>query len=64
VVGATRNIYVREADAELWARAEEFARRRRMPMSGLVMAALEWYLTERPVAERDRHLRAHDDDPR
>jgi hypothetical protein len=61
MVGVTRNIYVREADAELWARAEEFARRRRMPMSGLVMAALEWYLTDRPVADRDLYLREHED---
>lgn len=42
-----KSIYVREEDAELWARAEAYARARRLPMSALIMSALEAYL-ERP----------------
>lgn len=41
---AKKTVYVREEDARLWARAESYARARRMPMSGLLMAALEEYL--------------------
>ena len=36
-------IYVRREDAELWEWAVAFARSRRMPVSGLVMTALEEY---------------------
>lgn len=39
-------MYVREEDLALWERAERYARERRMPVSGLVMAALERYLAE------------------
>ncbi|HET6921206.1 MAG TPA: hypothetical protein VFI46_17345, partial [Jiangellaceae bacterium] len=42
----TKAVYVRDEDVELWARAERYARARRMPVSGLVMAALEAYLDE------------------
>jgi hypothetical protein len=40
------SVYIRAQDLPLWQRAERYARTRRMPMSGLVMAALERYLTE------------------
>lgn len=43
-VGMTKAIYVREEDVELWERAERWARARRMPMSGLIMTALERFL--------------------
>jgi hypothetical protein len=43
----SRNVYVRDADLALWARAEQFARDRRLTMSALIMTALEVYLAER-----------------
>ena len=43
-VGTTKAIYVRDSDADLWARAEDFAKARRLPMSALIMNALERYL--------------------
>ena len=46
MVGRQVSVYVRDADSELWARAERYARRRRLPMSALVMAALEAYLDD------------------
>jgi hypothetical protein len=45
-MGMHKAVYVRDADADLWARAEHYAKARRMPVSGLVMAALEAYLAE------------------
>jgi len=45
-MGKATAIYVREADLPLWARAERYARAHRMPVSGLVLAALESYLAE------------------
>jgi hypothetical protein len=36
-------IYVRDSDAELWEWAVAYARARRMPVSGLVMNALQAY---------------------
>ncbi len=36
-------IYVRDSDAELWEWATAYARARRMPVSGLVMNALQAY---------------------
>jgi len=36
----------RDEDVELWARAERYAKARRMPVSGLVMAALQAYLAD------------------
>jgi hypothetical protein len=44
VMGVHKAVYVRDEDAELWQRAERYAKARRMPVSGLVMAALEQYL--------------------
>jgi hypothetical protein len=46
VMGMHKAVYVRDDDVELWERAEEYAKKRRMPVSGLVMAALEAYLGE------------------
>jgi hypothetical protein len=45
-VGKQVSVYIREADAALWSQAEQYARARRMPVSGLIMAALEAYLAE------------------
>lgn len=42
--GDQTTIYIREEDRDLWRRAQEFARARRVPMSGLVMLALAEYL--------------------
>lgn len=46
MVGSQRSVYIRDEDAAIWERAERFAKRRRMPMSGLVLAALERYLAD------------------
>lgn len=43
-VGKQVSIYVRDEDLALWKRAEAYARRNRMPVSGLVMTALEDFL--------------------
>jgi hypothetical protein len=52
--GKQQSIYVRAEDLELWRRAEAYARERRMTASGLVMAALERYLsTEDPESGKD-----------
>lgn len=48
-----KTVYVRTEDAELWARAEAYARAHRMPMSGLIMVALEAYL-DRPARDDSR----------
>ena len=48
------SVYVRDEDLALWERAEEYARRHRMPVSGLVMAALERFLVE-PDPPAKRH---------
>jgi len=45
-MGKASAVYVRDADMALWERAERYARKMRMPMSGLIMAALEAYLAE------------------
>ena len=45
-MGTQKGIYVRDADADLWARAESYARARRVTMSALIMNALEAYLDE------------------
>lgn len=45
-VGMAKAVYVRDEDVDLWERAEAFAKARRMPVSGLVMAALEAYLAD------------------
>ena|SRR6266540_1080772 len=41
-----KTIYVKDADAALWARAEAFAKARRLPMSSLILLAVEEYLAE------------------
>lgn len=43
---AKHTIYVSQRDAELWQRAEAYAHAHRMPLSQLVMAALERYLAD------------------
>lgn len=45
-MGVAKAIYVRDADLELWERAEAWARARRLPMSALVMTALEHYMAQ------------------
>ena len=45
-MGKQVSVYVRDEDVELWERAERFAKARRLPMSALVMTALESYLAE------------------
>jgi hypothetical protein len=52
-VGRQVAIYVRADDLELWRRAEAYARDHRMPTSGLVMLALEQYLSK-DDPERDK----------
>jgi hypothetical protein len=49
-----KQIYVREEDAALWQRAEAYAKARRLPMSALIMNALERYLEDNsePPAQR------------
>jgi hypothetical protein len=41
-----QTIYVRQEDQEIWDRAVAYAKANRMPMSGLIMAALERYLED------------------
>jgi hypothetical protein len=53
-MGKQVSVYVRDADLPLWERAERYARRRRMPVSGLIMAALEAYLAEPDSGQPDR----------
>ena len=52
-VGRQVSVYIRAEDLAVWARAERYAREHRMPMSGLVMLAVERYLAEQeaPPAE-------------
>ncbi|THV26022.1 hypothetical protein [Glycomyces paridis] len=50
-VGKQVSIYIRAADLDLWRRAEAYARERRMPASGLVMLALEQYLSEQETSD-------------
>lgn len=51
-MGKATAVYVKDSDMQLWERAEEYARKHRMPMSGLVMLALERFLDEQdPPAE-------------
>lgn len=45
-MGKQVSVYVRDDDLELWERAERYARKHRMPVSGLILAALEAYLVE------------------
>lgn len=50
-VGRQVSIYIRAGDLDLWRRAEAYAAERRMPMSGLVMLALERFLKDENRAE-------------
>lgn len=43
---ADKTIYVRDDDAELWEWAVTYAKAHRMPVSGLIMTALERYRAE------------------
>lgn len=43
-MGKQVSVYIRDEDLDLWRRVEEYARRHRMPVSGLVLTALEQYL--------------------
>jgi hypothetical protein len=45
-MGKQVSVYVRDDDADVWARAELYAKARRLTMSALVMTALERYLKE------------------
>ena len=45
-MGKQVSIYIRDEDLSLWERVEEYARRHRMPVSGLVMTAVEGYLAD------------------
>ena len=45
-MGKQVSVYIRDEDAELWARAEAYAKARRLPMSALVMTALERFLAD------------------
>lgn len=45
-MGMHKAVYVRDEDVELWERAERYARARRMPVSALIMNALQAYLDE------------------
>lgn len=45
-VGKAKAVYVKDDDAELWERAEAFAKARRLNMSALVLLALERYIQE------------------
>jgi hypothetical protein len=51
-MGMHKAVYVRDEDIALWQRAEAYAKARRMPVSGLVMAALEKYLAAEDEDER------------
>ncbi|GAA5111336.1 hypothetical protein [Haloechinothrix salitolerans] len=45
-MGVHKSLYVRDEEIALWQRAEQYAKAHRMPVSGLVMAALEAYLAD------------------
>jgi hypothetical protein len=51
VMGMHKAVYVRDEDVDLWERAERYAKARRLPMSALVMTALERFLA---AEEQDR----------
>ena len=53
-MGIQKGIYVRDDDLELWARAEQFARARRLTMSALIMNALQAYLDAEPTGMRQQ----------
>lgn len=43
-MGKQVSVYIRAEDLQLWERAERHARERRMPVSGLVLTAIQEYL--------------------
>jgi hypothetical protein len=45
-VGMAKAVYVKDAELELWQRAEAYAQERRLSMSALIMTALEQLLDE------------------
>jgi hypothetical protein len=45
-MGRQVSLYVRDMDLPLWRRAERYVRARRMSLSGLIMTALEAYLSD------------------
>lgn len=51
-MGKQVSVYVRDDDVELWERAEAYARARRLPMSALIMNALQAYLDQQERDER------------
>jgi hypothetical protein len=51
-MGMHKAVYVRDEDVALWERAERYAKARRMPISGLVLAALEAYLADEADEKR------------
>lgn len=53
-VGKQVSVYIRAEDLPVWARAERYARERRMPMSGLVVLAVERYLAAEEDPQADR----------
>lgn len=53
-MGKQVSVYVRDEDLALWERAEAHARRHRMPVSGLVMTALEEYLARHSASDSPR----------
>lgn len=46
LMGKQVSVYIRDSDAEVWQRAERYAKAHRIPMSALVMTALERLLHE------------------
>jgi hypothetical protein len=53
-MGKATTVYVRDSDLSLWQRAERYAREHRMPMSGLIMLAIERYLADVDPPARPR----------
>lgn len=53
-MGKAVAVYVREEDLPLWERAERYARERRMPVSGVVLLAVERFLDEEDPPARPR----------
>ena len=53
-MGVAKAVYVRDADTELWARAEAYARSHRLTMSALVLTALERLLADLPEEDRPK----------
>lgn len=47
-----RSIYVRLEDEPLWERAAAYAKAHRLPMSALIMTALEAYLADQADTDK------------